>query len=74
MSLVQIQQNEAGQGERNTATLIWPAFIAACLHRGRRGSQYGIATILLKLVRILRDYDETYECIYCEADLRNDMV
>lgn len=29
-SLVRIQQDEAGQGDGNTATLIWPAFIAAC--------------------------------------------
>lgn len=29
-SLVQIQQDEAGWGPGNTATLIWPAFIAAC--------------------------------------------
>ncbi|KAJ5307744.1 Protein of unknown function DUF3468 [Penicillium atrosanguineum] len=29
-SLVQIQQDGTGQSEGNTATLIWPAFIAAC--------------------------------------------
>jgi arginine metabolism regulation protein II len=29
-SLVRSQQDEIGQGEGNTAALIWPAFIAAC--------------------------------------------
>lgn len=29
-SLVQIHQDETGQRDGNTATLIWPAFIAAC--------------------------------------------
>ncbi|KAJ5156133.1 hypothetical protein N7492_008936 [Penicillium capsulatum] len=29
-SLERIQQDEAGRGEGSTATLIWPAFIAAC--------------------------------------------
>lgn len=29
-SLVRIQQDEAVKGDGNTATLIWPAFIAAC--------------------------------------------
>lgn len=30
ISLVRVQQDEAGRGNGNTASLIWPAFIAAC--------------------------------------------